>query len=127
MKTSELTGALLDYWVGRAEGLDKKPNVYVSNHPDRDSKFAQGGRFCWSPHTGALFVFRPSTDWAQGGPLIEKYSLDLFSGSNPPEPFCWAAYDGAEVHENGHTPLQAICRTVVRAAFGDEVGEVAVC
>lgn len=61
-----------------------------------------------------------STDWEQGGPLIEKYSLDIEKlGSE------WAAYPLDEFQRAfGDTPLQAICRSVVRAAFGDEVPDI---
>src|SRR6185503_13912323 len=101
MKTSELTGALLDYWVAEVEGMLRMAGGTVEDK---------------------LGGYSPSTKWAHGGPLIEKYRLDL-------QPF--TATDGwnCETPQSdnfGDTPLQAICRAVVRAAFGDEVGEAAI-
>lgn len=46
MKTDELTGSALDYWVARAEGIE--PSV------DQQMKFC------------------PSTDWSLAGPIIER-------------------------------------------------------
>lgn len=63
MKVSELTGDLLDYWVARSEGMD---------------------------HATASFVVPShaySTEWAFGGPIIERDQIFL----NPP----------SEVHYNG--------------------------
>lgn len=133
MKTVELTGALLDYWVARAEGKrawftrlvpDAKPMCSVLIRWDNGDETAQ--------------LYGPSTNWAQGGPLIEKYKLGcaedrarVWIAVRPTGPnydrsyWCIARAEGQETE--GDTPLQAIYRAVVRAAFGDEVEEVARC
>lgn len=113
MKTVELTGALLDYWVARAEGSQ---DAMIVQWPME--------QICLTSHNAlAATPFRPSTQWAHGGPLIEKYHLNV-SECDPP---AWRAWSNDLDAEYGDTPLQAICRAVVRAAFGDEVGEVAGC
>lgn len=109
MKVSELTGALLDYWVARAEGI-KNTDIF----------WREGGDF-WT--WGHDYGYHPSTDWAQGGPLIEKHKMLCA----PRHAGGWSAWASAGlVHKatneaDGETPLQAICRAVVRAKFGDEV------
>lgn len=123
MKTSELTGALLDYWVARAE----RKSVYADPNSPHGTLFYDDAE-----STTGRFIWMPSRGWAQGGPLIEKYRLALAPMEG------WAAYHGddgvmgqywidasAWDGTRGDTPLQAICRAVVRAAFGDEVGEAA--
>jgi Protein of unknown function (DUF2591) len=67
VKTSDLEGAQLDYWVARAEGLSN-PRVedglcWVA-YVDCDNKREK------SVEVDA--AFSPSTDWAQAGPIIER-------------------------------------------------------
>lgn len=118
IKVSELTGAQLDYWVARAEG---SADAMIVQWPSEQVCLT-------SHHALAAMPFRPSTQWAQGGPLIEKYELCIgesrgwFAGEIALGEF----YTGRATGE-GDTPLQAICRAVVRAAFGDEVEEVSGC
>jgi hypothetical protein len=113
MKTSELTGSMLDYWTARAEGIPAE---------QLEIRRVQRSTEYHMVRTGNLGsrVLGYSTDWSQGGPLIEKYSLDIEKlGSE------WAAYPLDEFQRAfGDTPLQAICRAVVRAAFGDEVPDI---
>lgn len=104
MKTSELTGALLDYWVARIEGYD---------------------------HTGASFiqhVHTYSSDWFYGGPIIEREEIciePLAHFREGDHVTGWHAiiyYNGGEQHcEEGETPLIAAMRCYVASKFGDEV------
>ena len=67
LKTSELTGAALDWAVAKCEG------IHVS--------MARGGWFVFDSdafseyrndyNDDKLQSFKPSTNWAQGGPIIE--------------------------------------------------------
>jgi hypothetical protein len=116
MKTADLEGFELNYWVAKAEGLtiNKSGRAMWISTEGVSSYLTEHGNNSYSP----------STCWAQGGPLIEKWNLDLDSGSAG----CYLAGRYA-IYEGfwggvGDTPLQAICRAVVRAAFGDEVEEV---
>lgn len=102
MKTGELTGALLDYWVARAEGFEWASNIA----PEK----ARG-------------VPPYSTDWVEGGPLIERYGVELGKISGIYLAFCIDS-KRKTVRGDGFTPLQAICRAVVRAKFGDEVPDL---
>jgi hypothetical protein len=107
MKTAELTGALLDYWVARAENKNA---------------FMYEGVCFTGPMPGVGIEYKPSERWGQCGPLIEKWKVELDRSGTGWYADIWAC--GGAL---GDTPLQAICRAVVRAAFGDEVEEVAVC
>ena len=111
MKVSELTGALLDYWVGRADDLTLDNNQWRADN---------GYRVYWEDQ------WNPSANWQQAGVLIEKYQIvkvekDEFNN--------WSALStfgmGLVCFECiGITPLEAICRTVVMSKFGNEVEDI---
>ena len=93
MKTSDLTGAALDWAVTKCEGFDHK---VTSN---------EWGLWGWA------------TDWAQGGPIIERERLDVygFDGER------WCANDNLRATQYGDTPLIAAMRCYVASKLGDEV------
>ncbi len=123
MKTAELTGALLDYWVARANGDGAKIEDSICWRFESDQEHGDGCGF---------FSFDPSTDWAQGGPIIgqEKISFVLTDWADDADRY-WAgyqpclqsmtgmAYDG--VTGTGPTPLVAAMRAFVANKFGDDV------
>lgn len=123
MKVSELTGAQLDYWTARAEGIPAEQLTIRRVQRSTECHVVRE----WvrnDPIIGRdIVVLAPSTNWGQAGPLVEKHRVDLYwiAGHSG----CGAFIGSDDGH--GDTPLQAICRAVVRAAFGDEVEEVAVC
>lgn len=98
MKTSELTGAQLDYWVARAEGME----------PSVDSQMR----------------FMPSSDWAHGGPIIERERIDYQHRPVPDRPHSFiveAECIGREAI--GRTVLEASMRAYVASKFGEEVAD----
>ncbi len=104
MKTNELSGAALNWAVAKCEGL------LVSD--------------MWS---GDMWLGLPySTDWAKGGPIIEREEISISRefASNRIE---WAAWtpapirDDAEAFGYGPTPLIAAMRCYVASKLGDEV------
>ena len=106
VKTSELTGAALDWAVAESEG-----NVRLQY----DSR--EGLIICnilgWIP-------YRPSVAWAQGGPIIEREGITLRSCIDG------AAWDAELAYEEtilapGPTPLIAAMRCYVSSVLGDEV------
>lgn len=109
MKVSELTGAMLDYWVARAEGYAVIP---APTDP-------QG---CWVDDGGTPFPFAPSTDWRQGGPIIdcERYTL-ASPHDDVPEQRMWQAWCRRTGGHWGPTPLVAAMRAFVASKYGDEV------
>ena len=60
MKTSELTGAALDWAVAKCEGIGLGPQGFVVYYFE-----------------GEPAMWQPSTDWAQGGPIIEREHIAL--------------------------------------------------
>ena len=97
MKTSELTGAALDWAVTKCEGYD---------HEVTSSEWGLWG---WA------------TDWAQGGPLIEREKI----GTDCDDLGTWfASYDlTAETAfgATGPTPLIAAMRCYVASQLGDTI------
>jgi hypothetical protein len=108
MKVSELQGAALDWAVAKAEELE------VWREPD-------GIYLCEGGEVG--FMFRPSTDWAQGGPIIEREVISLIH----PKYDCWTAHcydktvDDESYTLDGPTPLIAAMRCFVASKLGDEI------
>lgn len=108
MKTSELTGAALDWAVARCEGRQE---------PEVVNNFAVAW-YTW-PNT------HYSTDWAQGGPIIEREGIELkYLGYDNP-PYWGALKFSPSKYERkaaiGPTPLIAAMRCYVASKLGDEV------
>ena len=104
MKTSELSGAALDWAVAKAW----QP-VYSDKHLLEHAK-----------------DFHPSTDWAQGGPIIEREKIALRYEPKcdwlfvPPQATWLANYEGVGEWD-GPTPLIAAMRCFVASHLGDEI------
>jgi hypothetical protein len=96
MKTNELTRAALDWAVCVAE-------------------YGYGADYKTN---------RYSTDWAQGGPIIEREWIELMNGSNIALDR-WGAIkygeDGDPFLQYGPTPLIAAMRCYVASKLGDDV------
>jgi Protein of unknown function (DUF2591) len=107
MKTSELTGAALDWAVAKCEGRSE-PEV-VNNFP-----------VAWYTWGNTHY----STGWAQGGPIIEREGINLDNYAKNPK---WSAWTPAPDRESGEaqaygpTPLIAAMRCYVASKLGDEV------
>ncbi|MEL6237034.1 MAG: phage protein NinX family protein [Pseudomonadota bacterium] len=113
MKVAELEGALLDYWVARAQEVD---GVFVR------------GKYCFYRSRGADFIYSPSVDWAQGGPISERRGITATNNVAIGR-WKWHATETFSPYlENdwigGDTQLIAAMRAVVRDEFGDEVPEM---
>lgn len=93
MKTSDLTGAALDWAVAKCEG---------DQLPDRGVMIQTWPKY--------------STDWAQGGPIIEREGIALYLYGNSE----WNAHIGGK-ESVGLTPLLAAMRCYVASKLGDEV------
>lgn len=111
MKTIELNSATLDWAVAKCEG-----------YFDNDMASVRDG-------VVNVFYFEswsPSTNWAQGGAIIEREEISVSRefASNRVE---WAAWtpapirDDAEAFGYGATPLVAAMRCYVASKLGDEV------
>ena len=69
--------------------------------------------------------FTPSTDWAQGGRLIETHAITLapYSMGLSGVPHYWVAepWGDCPLPIDGVTPLIAACRAIVHAKLGETV------
>ena len=110
MKTSELQGAALDWAVAKCEGA-YAPSV--GTDIDGTKRINYGGMYPeWS------------TDWAQGGPIIERerirvWAMNFKSQWEADFPHCEGPKD--DIRESGPTPLIAAMRCFVSSRLGDEV------
>lgn len=84
----------------------------------------QGSKYGW------LDGFKPSTDWAQGGPIIERELHNLFKWNqlDPKAPELWCGVHNRKtdsgiyaINMDGPTPLIAAMRCYVASKLGDEV------
>ena len=104
MKTSELTGLALDWAVAKCDGITVLPKM-------------RGGHFV-TLNSGETVLLCYSTDWAQGGPIIEREMIELVPQSDS----LWdAMYRGQHIPNDGPTPLIAAMRCYVASKLGDEV------
>ena len=102
IKTADLVGPALNWAVAKVKGLN--PNS------DPKSGFAEANGFgCAIKHY--------STDWAQGGPVIEREGITLRCGLHG-----WdAELEEFDAISHGPTPLIAASRCFVASRLGDEV------
>lgn len=110
MKTAELIGALLDYWVARAEGFS-----------DADIHWRKDGDF-WMENFS--YGYSPSTDWSQGGPIIERENIATSNhrqGGMVAHQEWTAKMLGSPRIHFGPTPLIAAMRAYVASKFGETV------
>ena len=116
VKTNELSGAQLDWAVAKCEGHET-----LMSRGKLETLFTENG---WTP----------STDWAQGGPIIEREKLGVWWATHYIDAdgveygnhwYCETGctddnYDSQHVAE-GATPLVAAMRCYVASKLGDEV------
>lgn len=106
MKTSELTGAALDWAAAKCEGFD------YFNHQNL-------ARITTSAHS-----WEPSLIWSQGGPIIEREWLHITPWPNESdEDLRWQCkqHDSIDCVAFGPTPLIAAMRCYVASKLGDKV------
>jgi len=94
MKTSELKDGILDWAVDKALNLNTPYNS-------------------WGQKGKVPFY---STDWAQGGPIIEREQIDIQCFPRKSGGVVWRTF-----HADGPTPLIAAMRCFVALRLGDEV------
>jgi hypothetical protein len=123
VKTSELTGAALDWAVAKCEGHETEFAKLRS-----DLIYVLVWKCC--PLTGDKEVqhtFEPSTCWSQGGPIIERRGIAVMRIANRLPHQQWEAGEEGETETEfwgivcGPTPLIAAMRFYVIDELGDEV------
>ena len=109
MKTSETTPIQIDWLVAKCEDQPLYWNA-------ADSTFYMGDGELWMRMRGDN-CYCPSTDWIQGGPIIEREGIDLQCQNQG----LWCADLGLDSSIYGPTPLIAAMRCYVASKLGDEV------
>ena len=113
MKTSELSGHALNWAVAKAE-------MELAEDGGQVHLTASGLR--WYEDTLDI-PYTPSTDWAQGGAIIEREGISIVLDDDIGD-YSWTAtcikppYVSAE---QGSTPLIAAMRCYVSSKLGEEV------
>ena len=118
IRTSELTGAALDWAVAKCEGLRLHKDALLGGVM-KDGWWASG--YYTDPNQWIrLGRLRYSTSWAQGGPIIEREHISTEWSSLWD---CWTARDlrNAAFSFMGPTPLIVAMRSFVASRLGEEV------
>lgn len=114
IKVSEASGVVLDWMVAKCEGIttiDKFGGVWVPML--KESHFNER--------------YSPSTDWAQGGPIIEREKIGFKPHTSPAHGQHTSAWKYDANGQVGHypgvgsTPLIAAMRCYVVSKLGDTV------
>ena len=113
MKTSELSGAALDWAVAKCEGFDWYIDVKPTAYGPKPFVFAENGE--------VSYKFQPTTNWSHGGPIIEREGMSLARRGDYDFSPWGAVLKDFEFDEEGTTPLIAAMRCYVASKLGDEV------
>jgi hypothetical protein len=109
MKTSELTGAALDWAVCKLVSNTFTGFKTVTVLIEDRVHMIRADTKAYSP------PLSPSTKWVQGGPIIECEKLHVYPAGDQ-----WGA-DCEHTQQFGPTPLIAAMRCYVASKMGDEV------
>ena len=108
MKTSELTGAALDWAVAKCEGKNLSWFMATYGKPIMTAYGVAG--YC------------ASTNWSIGGPIIEREKIGFKYTGTAMEFVAWLNGELSTKHDcYGPTPLIAAMRCYVASRLGDEV------
>lgn len=131
MKVSELEGKALDAWVAKALGYKHLGAIGVVGERKGKLYCLSGGNDYWQrpdqeeyaicgPCEG--FPYHYSTDWALGGPIVERERIGIHYGLTLTH--AWVAVHGGPMSDQvqtGPTALISAMRAFVFAKFGEEV------
>ena len=105
VKTSELTGAALDWAV---QEIEYQRMVAEGEHVKQ---------WALDNHRAGVGINRYSTDWLWGGPILEREGISIYRMTSD-----WsAAYNPSGATQDGPTPLIAVMRCYVSNCLGSEV------
>ena len=117
VKTAELTGTALDWAVAKCEwGVTELVFDGITHgfNLDGNTKVLSQG---WAPSMS----WHPSTNWSQGGPIIEREGITVCHGS-PVHGLEWLACDRSSTHiQHGPSYLIAAMRCFCASKLGEEV------
>lgn len=106
----DLEGGGLDYWVAKAEGGNPVQELGLVGWFHRNAN-------------GTSRKLSYSTDWSQGGPIIEREGISLKRDTGN-HWTCWKEGVRDPILMSGPTPLIAAMRAHVASKFGETVEEI---
>ena len=113
MKTNELTDIALDWAVAEClnlnVGFDSWGVYYIGVVQRNDDGL------------GRPAPFNPSTNWSQGGPIIEREMIATSRGGSYSENFWMASVGFSDNRIYGTTPLIAAMRCYVASKLGNDI------
>lgn len=129
IKVAEATELQLDWLVAKCEGLKLHRNALL------DGQIKEGwwvsGYYMDPNNWIPLSLLNFSTNWAQGGPIIEREGIGFFCNRTaaigarftPDAGADWRAFalNKHVLHYYGSTPLMAAMRCYVTSKLGDTV------
>lgn len=109
IKTKDLTGAALDWAVAKCS--------------TKNGATFEDGRLYLLNDAGHRLVLRyaPSTNWAQGGPIIERERISIRQWTNVPLVHAYMPQDNAPWLSDDTSPLIAAMRCYCSFKLGGEV------
>jgi hypothetical protein len=110
MKTSELTGAALDWAVAKCEKLDVDTDIVSGND--------EWGAFVDYSEEYCHVHYQPSEHWGWAGPIIERERISIDALYDE---VGWVASMEEFMGYQAETPLIAAMRCYVASQLGDEV------
>lgn len=110
MKTSELTGAALDWAVATAKNMN--PALHKIQYGEPNKPFMYRNYVVIPMSNGDCWTFEPTVKWELAGPIIERERLTIEWVDSDRWLCGWYS---------GQTPLIAAMRCYVASKFGDEV------
>lgn len=119
-KTSELTGTALDWAAAKCEGYEMEREKDGQMRRTANDRILVG----LQPESTRRYEYSPSTNWAQGGLIIERECISV-DYRRAEFKDLWIAYKlGRPLEDNpqgGPTPLIAAMRCYVASKLCDEV------
>ena len=121
VKVAKATGHTLDWMVAKAEYTDRRVElspyggVYFEHSPGSGDSYNMGWTYA-----------RFSTDWSQGGPIIDRkfIALNILRAHEPSKRWMASPNGGdntPSIPQYGPTALTAAMRCFVASKLGDEV------
>jgi hypothetical protein len=134
MKVSDLQGGMLDYWTALADeswkwAHDLLPTMTLDPtfsgaeyEPEWQDGYGEIVGACIlipsNPFHQDRLLFRPSTNWDHGGPIIERQRIWL---SDDEGEWLASCHPDHTLIQEGKTPLIAAMRACVASKYGDEI------
>jgi len=122
---ADLNGHELDYWVGVANGFSERELV-IGNAPGTTDLYVvvygvniPGTSNHCGPRGHGAQTWNPSTNWTQGGPIIEDEYIDLKYIQDDQSAYIHAICGTCNGY--GETHLTAAMRCFISSRFGNYV------